>query len=462
VAGLPFSGRLRSFDGLYRRGRSLDEVYAAIAERLVRLARRPRGVLFAVPGHPLVGERAVALALELAAAQGVETRVVAGLSFLETAFEAARFDPLAAGLQVVDAAAAVADHFAEDGRRTPFPERSRPLDPTLPAVVAQVDSARLASGLKLALLESYPPEHELLLVRGGVGAAASRLPLVELDRTAVDHLTTVVVPPLARLDDLGGFETLRHVVARLRAPGGCPWDREQTHESLRRELIEESYEVVDAIDRGAGSGPSSLAEELGDLLMNVMLHVQIAAEGGRFWPEDVLGAINAKLIRRHPHVFGDVAVESTADVLRNWDAIKRAEKGDRPEASRLGEVPSSLPALARAQALQRRARRTGFKWESVAGAWAKVEEELAELRRADHGRGRDEELGDLLWMVAELANWLEVDAEEALRAATGKFARRFRAMERVAAERGDSFEQLGLERQLELWRAVKDAERAAP
>jgi tetrapyrrole methylase family protein/MazG family protein len=461
VAGLPFGGRLRSFDRLYRRGRTLEEVYAGIAERLVRLARRRRGVLFAVPGHPLVGERAVRLALELAAAQGVETRVVAGLSFIDAAFEAARLDPLAAGLQVVDAASLVADHFTADGRRGPFPERSRPLDPTLPAVVAQVDSPRLASGLKLALLESYPPEHELLLVRGGAGPGALRLPLVELDRVTPDHLTTVLVPPLARLDDLGGFETLRYVVARLRAPGGCPWDREQTHESLRRELIEETYEVVDAIERGAGGDWSGLAEELGDVLMNLVLHLQIAAEAGRFWPEEVLAAINAKLIRRHPHVFGDVSVSSTADVLRNWDAIKRAEKGGRAGASRLGEVPNSLPALALAQALQRRARRTGFAWASVDAAWNKVEEELAELRRAGGPGEREEELGDLLWMVGELANWLEVDAEQALRRATTKFVRRFQAVERLASQRGDSFEQLGVERQLELWRAVKDAERAA-
>jgi tetrapyrrole methylase family protein/MazG family protein len=195
--------------------------------------------------------------------------------------------------------------------------------------------------------------------------------------------------------------------------------------------------------------------------MNLMLQVQIASEAERFRLEDVLRAINAKLIRRHPHVFGDVAVSSTADVLRNWDQIKRAEKGDRPEASRLGEVPASQPALSRAQALQRRARRTGFAWPSVEGAWAKVEEELAELRRAGTGGERGEEIGDLLWMVGELANWLEVDAEGALREATTRFVRRFQKMERLASDRGDRFEQLGVERQLELWRAVKDAERAA-
>ncbi|HEV8637705.1 MAG TPA: nucleoside triphosphate pyrophosphohydrolase [Chloroflexota bacterium] len=461
VAGLPFSGRLRSFDAVYRRGRALEEVYATIAERLVRLAGRPRGVLYAVPGHPLVGERTVQLALERAAAQGVETRVVAGLSFLEPALEAARLDPIAAGLQILDAASLVADHFDADGRRQPFAARSRWVDPTFPAVVAQVDSARLASGLKLALLQSYPPGHEVLLVRGGPPPAASRLALVDLDRAAVDHLTTVVLPPVPRLDDLGAFETLRYVVARLRAPGGCPWDREQTHESLRRELVEESYEVVDAIEAGAVSGDwAKLGEELGDVLMNLLLHVQIGSEAERFWLEDVLRAINAKLIRRHPHVFGDLSVSSTAEVLRNWDAIKRTEKGDRPEASRLGEAPASLPALMRAQALQRRARRTGFAWPTVDGVWAKVMEELAELRRAGTADERSEELGDVLWMVGELANWLEVDAEEALRNATTKFVGRFRAMERLASERGDRFEELGVDRQLDLWAAVKDAERA--
>jgi MazG family protein len=160
-------------------------------------------------------------------------------------------------------------------------------------------------------------------------------------------------------------------------------------------------------------------------------------------------------------VFGDVSVSSTADVLANWDRIKRAEKGDRDDASRLGEVPTALPALIRAQTLQRRATRTGFAWPSIEGVWAKLDEEIGEVRAAADDAERADEVGDLLWMAAELANWLHVDAEEALRRATDKFAGRFRAMEGLAARRGERFEELGLARQLELWEAVKGAERGA-
>jgi tetrapyrrole methylase family protein/MazG family protein len=459
VAELPFRGKLRSFDAEYRRATAIEDVYEVIAARLVRLAGRPGGVVYAVPGHPLVGERSVQLALSRAREHGVATRVVAGLSFVEPTLAAAGLDPLAAGLQLLDAAAIVADRFGAGGGRQPFAERSRWLDATQPALVAQLDSKRLAAGVKLVLLESYPPDHVVVLVRAG---QAEQLPLVALDRARVDHLTSLVVPPVARLEDLASFETLRYVVARLRAPGGCPWDREQTHEKLKRELLEEAYEAVDAIERGGESGDwTQLAEELGDVLMNLVLHTQIAAESEQFWLEDVLRGINAKLIRRHPHVFGDVSVSSTADVLANWDRIKRAEKGDRADASRLGDVPAALPALIRAQALQRRATRTGFAWPSIEGVWAKLEEEVAEVRAADSDAERAEELGDLLWMVAELANWLQVDAEEALRRATDKFVGRFRAMERLAAGRAARFEELGAARQIELWEIVKDAERSA-
>jgi tetrapyrrole methylase family protein/MazG family protein len=453
----------RSFDDLYERADSLDEVYGAIADRLVELARRPAGVVYAVPGHPLVGERSVRLALERAAGEGLPTRIVAGLSFVEPSLALVGVDAIADGLQIVDAAALVANHFGAGERRDPFAARARLVDPTWPSLLTQVDSPRLVASVKLALLEWLPPEHEVSLIhRAGLAdARAERRPLLRLDRAAVDHLTSLYVPPLAPLADLASFETLRYITMRLRAEGGCPWDREQTHASLRPNLIEEAYEAVEAVDRGLESGDwSGLSEELGDLMMNLLLHAQIAAEADQFWLEDVLRAINGKLIRRHPHVFGDLVVGNADEVVRNWDRIKRAEKGGRADASRLGEVPASLPALARAQTLGRRARRTGFEWTSVDGAWAKLDEELAELRAAATEQERAEELGDVLWMVTTLASYLDVDAEEALRQGAQKFARRFRGMERLAGARGQDLAALGLAGQLELWRQVKDAESA--
>lgn len=460
--GLELGATVRSFDGLYRRAASLDDVYPAIAERLVRLAAR-RPIVYAVPGHPLVGERSVRLALAVAGERGIPTRVVAGLSFLEPTFELLRLDPIADGLQIVDAAVLVANHFGTGERRDPFAQRSRLLDLTRPSLLTQLDSRRLAAGVKLALLEWLPGEHEVALVRAAGTAAgrAERLRLVDLDRSAVDHLTSLYLTPVAPLDDRGAFEALRYTTMRLRSANGCPWDREQTHGSLRSNLVEETHEVVEAIDRGIESGDwSGLVEELGDLAMNLLLQVQIASEAGEFWLEDVMRAINAKLVRRHPHVFGDVAVADSAEVVANWDRIKRAEKGTTPNASRLGEVPATLPALARAQTLGRRARRTGFAWADVAGAWGKLDEELAELRAAATEEARKEELGDLLWMVATVAEYLDLDAEEALRDAAGKFARRFAAMEQLAAGAGDDVATLPLERQLALWEQAKDAERA--
>jgi tetrapyrrole methylase family protein/MazG family protein len=455
--------RWHSFDELYERAGSLEEVYAGIAARLVELAGRSEGVVYAVPGHPLVGERSVRLALALADERGVPTRIVAGLSFLEPTLALVGVDPIADGLQIVDAAAIVANHFGEGDRRTPFAERTRLVDVTRPSLLTQLDSGRLAASVKLALLDWLPPEHDVVVVRG-VGLAeesATRLPLVKLDRATVDHLTSLYVPPVAVLDDAASFETLRYITMRLRAEGGCPWDREQTHGSLRGNLVEEAYEAIEAIDQGIESGDwDGLTEELGDLMMNLLLHAQIAAEGSEFWLDDALRSINTKLVRRHPHVFGDLQVGGSADVLQNWDRIKKAEKAGKATASRLGEVPSSLPALARAQTLERRARRTGFEWASVDGAWDKLEEELAELRAAGTPTERQEELGDVLWMVTTLAGYLGLDAEETLRESTHKFARRFMAMESIAAERGDDFAALGVERQLELWRQVKDAESA--
>jgi tetrapyrrole methylase family protein/MazG family protein len=460
--GLGISATIHSFDDLYERAATLDEVYPAIAERLVELAAT-RPVVYAVPGHPLVGERSVRLALAAARERGIPTRIVAGLSFLEPTLELLELDPIADGLQIADAIALVANHFGESARRNPFAERTRLVDLTRPSLLTQLDSPRLAADVKLALLDFLPPEHRVALVCGAgtSDGTATWLPLVELDRQEVDHLTSLYLPPLAPLDDGGAFEGLRYVTMRLRAEGGCPWDREQTHGSLKSTLIEETYEAVEAIDRGLESGDwSPLVEELGDLAMNLLLHVQIASEAGEFWLDDVIRGINGKLIRRHPHVFGDLELSDSEAVVANWDRIKRAEKQEKPKATRLGEVPVSLPALARAQTIERRARRTGFAWADVSGAWEKLEEELAELRAAETPEHRKEELGDALWMVTTVAQYLGLDAEEALRDATRKFQRRFMAMEGIAASTGEDFATLPLERQLALWQQAKDAERA--
>ncbi len=229
-------------------------------------------------------------------------------------------------------------------------------------------------------------------------------------------------------------DRLRNIVAQLRSPEGCPWDREQTHQSLKSHLIEECYELIDAIDAG---DDKEMKEELGDLLLQVVLHSQMASEENRFDMDEVATVIADKLVHRHPHVFGETRLPDSAAVLKQWEIIKRAEKQDRRSA--LDGVPKALPALARAQKVQTKAARVGFDWNEADGALAKVREELGEIESAPENR-LPEELGDLLFAVVNFARKKELDAEQLLNQATAKFAARFQAMERLAEGRGVELE----------------------
>jgi MazG family protein len=261
--------------------------------------------------------------------------------------------------------------------------------------------------------------------------------------------------PLARpATELSGIDQLRDIVAKLRSPGGCPWDREQTHPSLRAGLIEEAYEVVEAINTG---DDANLCEELGDLLLQPIFHAQIATEEGRFNFDDVARTIVEKLIRRHPHVFGDDRCADSAEVLRKWDDIKRAEKGDRA-VSALDGISGGLPALMRAEKVQKKAARVGFDWSEVAPVVAKIREELAEVEAELAGGTSakiEEEIGDLLFSVVNLARKLKVDGETALQSATDKFSDRFRQVETLARERQLALDKLTLAELDTLWDEVK-------
>jgi MazG family protein len=260
-----------------------------------------------------------------------------------------------------------------------------------------------------------------------------------------------LAPPPA---DWSGIDQLRDIIAKLRSSGGCPWDREQTHATLRAGLIEEAYEVVEAINTG---DDANLREELGDLLLQPIFHAQIAAEEGRFDFDDVARGIVEKLIRRHPHVFGDDRCADSTEVLRKWDDIKRAEKGS-VATSALDGISGGLPALLRAEKVQKKAARVGFDWSEIAPVVAKIREELAEVE-AELPGGSDvrieEEIGDLLFAVVNLARKLKVDGETALQRATDKFDARFRAIETLARERGLALEKLTLAELDTLWEEVK-------
>ena len=243
------------------------------------------------------------------------------------------------------------------------------------------------------------------------------------------------------------------IVARLRAPGGCPWDREQTHESLKRHLLEESYEVIEAIDQG---NPAVLSEELGDLMVQVAFHADIAQEAGEFQLEDVLRKINGKLVRRHPHVFADGHAEDAREVEQNWEQIKVQEREEKGESkSPVEGIPIDLPALAYAQLMQDRVGKAGFEWDDISGVLDKIIEEAAELKAAVTPEEKVHELGDLLFTVVNLTRWSGAHAEDVLRRANQRFGKRYLSMERLAAERDLDFNALPLEQKEELWQEAK-------
>lgn len=250
-----------------------------------------------------------------------------------------------------------------------------------------------------------------------------------------------------------GFDELVRVMAVLRAPDGCPWDREQTHMTLRRHLVEEAYEAVAAIE---GGEDAEVCDELGDVLLQVVFHAQIAAEEGRFDIDDVAAAIVEKLERRHPHIFGDAIAETPADVIRRWDAIKRTEK---PHGGLLDTIAPTLPALTYAEKISRRAVSVGFEWETVDDVWEKVDEEIAELRATEASSlEAEDELGDLLFTVVNVGRKMGIDPEQALRSTCAKFIRRFSEMERIATEAGSDLAGMGIDEQEALWRRAKEGE----
>jgi MazG family protein len=259
------------------------------------------------------------------------------------------------------------------------------------------------------------------------------------------------------VSEVGDVSRLREIVARLRAPGGCPWDREQTHESLRAALIEECYETIEAIEN---ADDANLREELGDLLLHVIMHAQMGEERNAFDFEDVVEAVCDKLIRRHPHVFGSAQASESAQVVRLWESIKRAEKG--AGSSMMDSLPAMFPALLLAHEVQKRAARVGFDWDNASQVLDKVEEETEELREAILGEGRptiEEELGDLFFSVVNLARKLGIDSEMALAAATRKFIRRFRALEAQIVADGGKLEQTSAQEMNAFWERNKQVMR---
>ena len=507
---LPAHLEVRTFDYLYEREGRFEEIYRQIAAELLRIAsEQAEPVIYCVPGHPSIGEASVRHLRTLAKDQGVDLKILAGLSFLEPVCDALSMDPLERGLQIVDGTELAGYGTKDEGRRTkddssvetgdtphsalrtphsvepflfsPYPLPTEPhvfaalagVSPLYPVLLTQVYNDRVASACKLALMERYPDEHPVKIVLNAGVPGQERVvetTLAEMDHGhGINHLACVYLPPLEPLELQRDFNGLVYVMGRLRGPGGCPWDREQTHDSIKHHLLEEAYEAVDAMDAG---DPDILAEELGDLLLQVVFHSQLAVSAEEFTLSDVVGHIVTKLIRRHPHVFGDVKVTGADHVIRNWEAIKAGEREAKAKAGRKFEaalaaeqglegtglllsVPRAMPGLERAQQLQVRSARVGFDWSDIEGVFEKVREELGELQAETDTEKRREELGDLLFALVCLSEWMGINAEEAIRRANDKYINRFTAMESAMVAEGKKLRGMHVDEMNDYWERIK-------
>lgn len=433
--GVTFS----SFDDYYEKETEFESVYHNIVDELLKKSKQA-SIIYAVPGHPMLGEKTVQLLLEQ---KEMEVKVLGGQSYLDALFTSLQIDPIE-GFQFVDG--------------TGF-ERSQ-LDYRHHIIFCQVYDRFIASEVKLALLEDLPPDYPVTIV-DAAGSEQEKIitcPLEGLDHSMeVSNLTSVYIPPAP--DELltHTFQRLREVIATLRGPNGCPWDKEQTHESLREYAIEEVYELIDAINNQDDDG---IIEELGDVLLQIMLHSQIGEDDGYFTIDDVIQSITEKMIFRHPHVFSDASVSSVKDVLTNWEALKKEEKGDE-RTSLLDGIPTGLPSLLKAFKLQKKAAKVGFDWDQAEDIWSKLDEEIKEVREAISFGNEEEiekEFGDILFVLVNLARYYKVNPENALLLTNQKFFRRFAYMEDQLKKQGKDILHSNLEEMDYYWNQAKERE----
>ncbi|MFD1778977.1 nucleoside triphosphate pyrophosphohydrolase [Fredinandcohnia salidurans] len=429
----------RSFDDIYEKHEQFEDVYDEIVD-ILREEAKTKEIVYAVPGHPMVAEKTTQLLLE---DQSLQVKIEGGQSFIDPLLASLRIDPIE-GFQFIDALS-----FEKDE-----------LQLSQHIIICQVYDQYIASNVKLTLMEQLPDEYEVYIVTaaGSKDEKITKVPLYELDRgVEVNNLTSVYVPPVHEVESLyHDFRTFRRIIAALRGPGGCPWDQKQTHQSLKKYLLEEAYEVLDAIDR---EDDDHLAEELGDVLLQVALHAQIGEDEGMFTIDDVIRGISEKMIRRHPHVFGDVTAETADEVVTNWEQIKQSEKGSiKEEKSIFDEITKGLPGLMKAVEYQKKAAKVGFDWDAVEPMWDKVFEEINEYKAAVEEKQKGEaiqEFGDILFALANIARFYKFDPEEAIAMTNQKFVRRFQFIETELRKQGLKIEEQTLEELDAIWEEAK-------
>ena len=435
-----------SFDDVYEKHDQFEAVYEEISETLLGEAATTN-VLYAVPGHPMVAEKTVQLLLEKGLERGIEIILEGGQSFLDPLFQAVRIDPIE-GFQLLDGTALHRDD----------------LQITQHMIIGQVYDMFTASEVKLTLMQKLPDDYEVYIVTaaGSSQEKVVKVALYELDHgMELNNLTSVYVPPVKQENlKYREFSKLRQIIAQLRGPNGCPWDLKQTHESLKRYLLEEAYELIDTIDE---QDDDAMIGELGDVLLQVMLHAQIGEDEGMFTVDDVVESISAKMVRRHPHVFGEVQVRDEEDVMINWQKIKEEEKGEKSEepVSLLADVEKSLPNLMRAEAYQKRAAKVGFDWTEVTEAWEKVLEEVAEVEAEMKQENPNitrikDELGDVFFALVNVARFYKIEPEEAVYGTNQKFFRRFSYVEKCVRQNNKQFSDYTLAELDRFWDEAKE------
>lgn len=429
-----------SFDWVYDKYEDFQEVYKIIAGELTDMAKKEGDIVYGVPGHPLVAEETVERIMEVSKTSGIGIDLLPSMSFIDRLISSLGIDPIK-GFKIVDG----------------LQINSQGCDIKVGNIISQVYSPLVASEVKLELMEYYKDETPIWVVRAAGVKDMERIeqiPLYKLDRLSwIDHLTSVYIPPMD-LDLLSGgqIDRLVAIMESLRSEKGCPWDRKQDHSSLKENLIEEAYEVIDAIERDS---MIDLEEELGDVLLQVVFHSQIAKEKGCFNFNDVIRGICDKLVYRHPHLFSNVKAITSEEVLTNWEKLKKIEKGMTSQTEVLKAIPISLPSLMRAYKVQKKAGDVGFDWTNIEDAMEKVKEEWDELLEvyyvSDKGR-IIEELGDLLFAIVNISRFLKIQPELALGQAIEKFIDRFSYIEENAEKK---LEDMTLKEMDKLWEKAK-------